>query len=231
MGLIKSWSFSTLGAYEECPAKLKFKKIDKLQEPSSPALEYGTQIHKLCEDYLRGVKRTVPKEAAKITDILKDLKKRKALPEAEFTFRQDWSPTEWKDWSGAWVRVKADAVIPPVVDSETPTVEIIDFKTGGAKKLEAGDFGSYFMQLELYALSGLLTYPTAERSDTSLIFVDHGRRIESPEVYVQKDVPKLKKKWEMRVKKMMADTVFKPKPGNACRWCHFRKSNAGPCPH
>lgn len=228
MGLIKSWSFSTWMTYEECPAKLKFKKIDRLPEPSSPALEYGTQMHQLCEDYLRGVKRTIPKAVSKIADVLKDLKKRKAIPEAEFTFRQDWSSTHWKDWSGAWVRVKADTVIPPIVDSEVPTVEVDDFKTGGEKKLKSGDFGDYMMQLELYGLSGLLTYPVAEQAKTSLIFIDHNERI-TGDTYLRKDVPKLQKKWEARVKRMLNDTTFKPKPGNACRWCHFRKANDGPC--
>lgn len=228
MGLIKSWSFSTWSTYEECPAKLKFKKVDKLVEPSSPALEHGIQMHSLCEAYLRGTAKRVPKEVAKISTRLKELKLHKAVPEAEFTFKQDWAPTHWKDWKDAWVRVKADAVIPPIVDEEAPVVEVIDFKTGGEKKLRSGDFGDYMLQLELYALSGLLTYSTAASAKTSLVFIDHGEQVVG-EVYQRKDLPALKKRWEARVKRMLADTVFRPKPGNACRWCHFRKGNNGPC--
>jgi len=222
---IASWSFSRWGAYEECPKKAYFKFIKRIQEPSSPVLERGTAMHKLCEDYLRDPKKRIPAKVAKIAESLKDYRARGAIPEAEFAFNKEWKSVDWfaRD---AWCRVKADVTIAPILDAEVPTVEIHDFKTGGEKKLKSGDFEDYYTQLELYALSGLLTYPTAERAVASLVFIDHGDVIVHPEVFARKDVDKLKKKWETRTKRMLADTVFKPKPGNACRWCHFRKSNS-----
>jgi len=221
---IVSWSYSRWGTYEECPKKAFFKFIQKLQEPSSPVLERGTALHELCEHYLRGMKRTIPKELDKIADTLKDYKKRGAIPEAEFAYDRDWNPVDWFA-KNAWVRIKADVVIPPIVDADDPTVEIHDFKTGGEKKLASGDFEDYYTQLELYALAGLLTYPLAQRVKTSLVFIDHGKTIEHREEFKRGDEKKIMKKWETRTKKMLADKAFKEKPGNACRWCHFRKSN------
>lgn len=226
---ITSWSFSRWSTYENCPAKARFLYIDKLKEPGSAAMDRGTELHKQCEDFLKGVKKTVSKDTKLIANVLKDFKKRGALAEADFTFKQDWSPTRWDDWNGAWCRIKADVTIAPVIDSDEPTAEVHDFKTGGKQKLENNDFEEYYTQLELYGLAGLLTFPTAQRVKSSLVFIDFGKIIESPEVLKRGDEKKLMKKWEIRTKRMLNDTTFKPKPGNACRWCNFRKSNGGPC--
>jgi hypothetical protein len=228
---ITAWSFSRWAAYEECPAKAKYKFIDKLPEPQGEALARGEALHTLCEHYLRGIKKTVPKDVTKISTELKDFRKRGALPEAEFAFNREWQPVSWFDRS-AWCRVKADVTIPPLLDDEPPTVEVHDFKSGA--KLDAKTDtvvykSEYPLQTELYSLAGLLTYQAAEQARSSLVFIDHGRTVVSEEVFTQKDVKDLKKRWEMRTKKMLADTVFKPKPGNGCRWCNFSRSKGGPC--
>lgn len=225
---ITSWSFSRWSVYEECPAKAKYKFIDKLKEPGSAAMDRGTELHKQCETFLKTGGR-VPKDIKLIGDTLKDFKKRGALAEADFTFKQDWSPTRWDDWNGAWCRIKADVTIAPVIDSDEPIAEVHDFKTGGQKKLENNDFEEYYTQLELYSLAGLLTFPTAKIVKTSLVFIDFGKVIENPTVVKRGDEKKLMKKWEVRTKRMLSDTQFKPKPGNACRWCYFSKAKNGPC--
>lgn len=225
---ITSWSFSRWSVYEACPRAAKYKFIDKLKEPGSAAMDRGTVLHKQCEEYLKKGGR-IPKDVKLIGDTLKDFKKRGALAEADFTFKQDWSPTRWDDWNNAWCRIKADVTIAPVVDSETPTAEVHDFKTGGQRKLENNDFEEYFTQLELYGLAGLLTFPTAQLVKASLVFIDFGKIVEAPEILKRGDEKKLMKKWEIRTKRMLSDTTFKPKPGNACRWCTFSKANNGPC--
>jgi len=32
-----------------------------------------------------------------------------------------------------------------------------------------------------------------------------------------------------KVMKIENDDIFAPNPSYACRWCHFRKNNGGPC--
>jgi len=221
---ITAWSFSRWQSYCECPAKLKYKAIDKLPEPKGEALVRGTALHLQCETFLKDKKAKVPAELKLIEKQLKDYRKRKALAEAEFTFTHDWGTTGWFD-KDAWCRVKADVTIEPIIDAEVPTVEVHDFKSG---KLKEG-YSEYMLQLELYGLAGLLTYPTAQEAKTSLVFIDHGKVVENEETYVRADLPKLQKAWETRVRPMLNDVVFKPTPGNACRWCHFRKKNGGPC--
>jgi RecB family exonuclease len=224
-GPIKAWSFSRWKKYEECPRRAKYTMIDKMTEPSSPALERGTALHFLCETYLKAPRaKVISLELMKISNELKRLRRAKAITEAEFAYREDWSKTTWKDWNGVWVRIKADAVVPP--SKKNPIAEVIDFKSG---KVREENDSEYMLQLELYALAALLDYPDAESVKTSLVFIDHGNIVQSPEEYKQTDVPNLKKRWEMRVKKMLDDTRFKPSPGNACRWCPFKKSSGGPC--
>lgn len=221
MGTITAWSFSRWGTYVECPRRAKYKFVDKLQEPSSPALENGTKVHAAIEAYLRGGR--APKELGQLKKEYAELRKLKPLVEQEYAYRADWTPCDWfaRD---AWCRVKVDALVPPVTDAKDPTVRLIDHKTGKLKEL-----GEYDEQLELYGLAGLIQFPTAALSTGELWFVDHGRIVEARQTFGRADEKKLKKKWEKAVKPMLSDTVFRPKPGNACRWCHFRKANNGPC--
>ena len=67
---IKSWSYSQLSSYEQCPHQHMYKKIVKLPEPESYALTNGNRIHTLAEDYLTG-KLTAPirTELFKVSDI------------------------------------------------------------------------------------------------------------------------------------------------------------------
>lgn len=222
---ITSWSFSRYNVYMACPKQAYFKFIRKIKEPGSAAMDRGTAYHKLCEEYLKGRRRIVPKELKAIAPDLKELKAKKALAEADFTFKQDWSATRWDDWTGAWCRIKADVIVPPVVDDEVPTVEVSDFKTGKFKE----GYSEYSVQLELYGLAGLLAYPTAQKATSKLIFIDHGITVPSEDEFTQKDVAKLKKKWEIMVRPMLNDTQFKPKPGSACRFCNFSKAKGGEC--
>lgn len=221
---IQGWSISRYNEYQTCPKKAYFKFVLKMKEPGNKAMDRGTDLHKEAEQYLLNGGR-VPARLKLIADPLKDLRKRGALAEANFIFKNDWSPTVWNDWDGAWCRVKADAIIPPIVDSKEPFVDVIDFKSGQLKE----GYSEYSVQLELYGLAGLLAYPTASYAKASLLFIDHGKSVPLEDPIMRKDVKKLQKKWEMTVKPMLNDTKFKEKPGQACRWCHFRKDNGGPC--
>jgi len=68
-----------------------------------------------------------------------------------------------------------------------------------------------------------------------LWYLDHGivhpDPAESEIEYTRKDEKYLDKLWLSKTKAMFNDTTFKPKPGNACTFCHFKKANNGPCPY
>lgn len=227
---LKSWSFSRFIDYDTCPARFKYKHLLRLQEPGSPAMERGSAIHKLAEEYVLGRKRALPKELAAFGDEFRALKAQKfKTVEADWSFKKDWSTTNWDDWNGCWLRVKLDAsyLVP-----DQALLKPIDFKTGKYRDYKNAE---YLMQLELYAIAGLIQVKEAETVAPELWYVDEGRLYPNPEagedeiVYERKELAGLKKKWEKRVVKMFADRSFNPKPGRACTYCHYRKTNGGPC--
>ncbi len=225
---ITSWSFSRYNVYKECPAKAKYKFIDKLPEPGSAAMDRGTHIHKLAEDYAKAAIPRLPTELKLFKEEFAALKKQKVkFIEESWTFKADWSLTNWNDWSGAWLRVKLDAAY---INAEHNVLVVIDHKTG---KFSEHKNAEYEEQLQLYGLSGLKKHPTVDAVSPRLWYLDQGIIHPNPEheeiVYERKDEKYLEKLWQSKVKKMLADTTFKPTPGNACRFCHFRKENQGPC--
>jgi CRISPR/Cas system-associated exonuclease Cas4 (RecB family) len=219
---ITAWSYSRWAEYMQCPRKAMYKCVMKLKEPGSPAMDRGSEIHNKLEKYLKGEAKLLPEEAKLLKVKYETIKKAKPEVELSVAFTDKWEKTDWFNWQHAWCRVKIDALAPPLV--ENPVVSIYDHKTGKEK-----EHGEYRDQLELYGLTGLLLYPIAEKAKSSLLFVDSGKEVLGEE-YPRKDVEKLQKKWILRTKAMLSDIKFKPTPGFHCRYCHFRKSNGGPCP-
>lgn len=224
---ITSWSFSRYNDYRSCPRKAFFKHVCKLKEPGSAAMDRGTAIHKMAEDWIKGVSKKMPPELALFKDDLNKLKaayKKRTLPitvEDNWAFTADWTQTQWNDWIGCWVRIKIDAAH----YADADTVVVTDFKTG---KFRDDKNDEYVEQLEIYILSALLMYPGA-KVRARLLYLDTGDVFELDRYYTATDIEPLKKLWAKRTKPMLSDTTFAPKPGNGCTWCHFSKGKSGPC--
>lgn len=213
---IKSWSYSRYALHTECPAKAKYKFLDKLPEPPAPAMERGNKIHKLAEDYTKGEIKKLPPELKLYKDQFEELRRSKPMVEESWTFRQDWSETTWNDWNGAWCRIKVDASC-----LDETELYVIDHKTGKPRD-------GYEEQLSLYALGGMLKFPHIEMVHTQLWYLDHD--IEPvAKSYSIKEFKDLKVGWEKRVKPMLSDTRFSPKPSHKCQWCPYSKAKGGPC--
>ena len=225
---ITSWSFSRYNVYKSCPAKAKYKFIDKLQEPGSPQMDRGTEIHKLAEDYAKGLLKKLPAELSLFKEEFAALKKQKVkFIEESWTFKADWSLTTWNDWNGAWLRVKLDAAY---INPDHNVLVVVDHKTG---KFRESKNDEYEEQLQLYGLAGLKKHPTVDAVAPRLWYLDEGvihPDLETAEIiYTRNDEKYLDKLWAGKTKKMLTDTTFKPTPGSACTYCHFRKANNGPC--
>lgn len=229
---VKSWSFSRYSDYCKCPLFFKLKHLDKIPEPKKPAMERGTIIHELCEDYVTGrLPVRMPPELNNFKEAFKELRerfKKKTLAmqvEEQWGFDREWEEVAWDDWNHCWARIKIDCVY----QDDTVTARVIDYKTG---KIRMEDKMVYMEQLELYALSILVRCPWVDKVIPALWYLDHG--IIFPEVgqeiiFYRKDLNKLKALWEKRVKPMFIDKKFAPRPGNACTWCHYKKSSTGHC--
>lgn len=211
---ITAWSFSRWKDYEKCPFYAKTKHIDKRKEPGSPAMQRGGEIDKKCEQYLKLPLFKLPEEVKSFAKEFAVLKKLKPMTQENWAFNLAWEKVDWfaKD---AWLRVKMDAAV-----KKAKRARLIDFKTGKPKDDHA-------LQLELYALSGFLLFPEVTDIDTELWYTDLGKEDKKP--FKRSQVPLLKETWLDRIKAMLTDKRFSPKPGNYCTWCPFSKAKGGPC--
>ena len=214
--LITAWSFSRLKDYESCPAKAKYKHVDRLDTgPAGPALQRGSAIHKDAEDYLKGKVKALPESLKYLKAEYASLRKRKATAEGQWAFTAEMQPT---DWFGpqAWLRVVVDACV-----VNATKVTISDLKTGKV-------YQDHEDQLSLYAWAGFAAYSGVKKIETELLYSDLGEVATSE--YSDKDIPALDKYWRSRSAPMLSEYQFKPTPSRgACRWCDFAQSRGGPC--
>lgn len=240
---LTSWSMSRYATYKQCPRKAKLQYLDKLptNEEKLPALVRGAALHDAAEAYLKDVKRAVPKDLAPIALLLKDLKKRvKAAPrervvlEDQLAFTEDWAPTRWDDWARCWVRIKVDLAL-LTVEGDAVVAELTDWKSG---KYRSDNREDYLEQLELYAVALLTRWGAAHptlRVRPRLVYTDHNLIYPSAEAgaseieYALKDLAPLRKTWAKRVRPMLNDQKFAPKPNQFCKWCPYGVSKGGPC--
>lgn len=222
---ITAWSYSRLKTWEECGYKAYLKFIAKLKEPGSPAMDRGDMMHKNIEAYCKGTaKLHVDNKGAKhvIDRMKKSVAAGKARLEYEIAFDKRWNLVSWFA-PDAWVRYKADAM--EMTDGVT---EVTDWKSGKLK-----EHGEYDEQVQGYEGSALIA-GFGKQARGRLVFLDHGGKIgvvggDDEHVMTLADVPKFKKEWTARTAPMLNDRRFDPRAQYSCKWCHFRKSNAGPC--
>lgn len=215
---LTSWSISRLKDWERCPQYAKFRHGLKLPEPKGEALARGIAVHAEAEAYLTAAKapRTLPESLSRFTPQFRELRRRGALAEVKFAFNASW---EMRDFfaKDAWGRAVADALV-----VSGARARIVDFKTG--KKRDG-----YEDQLELYALVVLLAYAGVEEVSCELWYLDSGDMVKSK--FKRCQLEALIAGWTLRPLPMLEDRIFPSRPGWYCRWCHYRKDNAGPCEH
>jgi hypothetical protein len=210
-------SYSAISVYKECPARYAYRYIAKLPEPSSAAMDRGTRLHKLCEDYVTDTRPEVapPYDVRRIALKLYQLRTKRALPEREWHVTRDWEACE-KDDPNSWIKA--------IVDVHYVEKEIIllhDYKSGR-------EYPSHADQLELYAAMGLCQYPDARRAVSSPLYIDSG--VEGRQRSIIRDMlPAITRKWGGLIGRMEGDAALLPTPGGHCKRCAFGVSKGGPC--
>ena len=95
--MIPQWSYSRLSCFEKCPKQAEFKFIKKIKEPGSPAMDRGKDIHKMCEDYIRGQLEEIPAQLQDFEDafiLLKDLYLHgNVICESDWAIDENWEKT------------------------------------------------------------------------------------------------------------------------------------------
>lgn len=209
----KAWSFSRYHDYDECPLSAKLKHLDKANAdmPKGPAMARGSDIHKKAENYSLGKLRKLPEELELFDEEFKALRKIKKSVQVEqqLAVNRKWEICDWFA-ADAWLRVVVDA---KYVSKDGKVLKVIDHKTGKIRPFHQE-------QLDLYAIIGFIYAPDSVKFvESELWYLDQGEL--HPKTYSRGEAMKLRKVWEKKTKKMLADRVFKPEPGNGCRWCDF----------
>lgn len=210
-----AYSNSGIKSYEQCPYKYKLTRIEHRQEPTGDAAQRGKDIHYEFEQALTALP-FLDEAYAFWSDYINELITYGAKSEAEFAVTKDWQPCGFKD-ENAWVRGIYDATY---FNSSEKRAHVLDWKTG--KERDYGD------QLKLYATVLLASYPEIDSVSTEVCYIDLKKRIQL-KTYTREQLDELKEWLTSRITKIENDDVYAPKPDYGCRWCHFRKSNGGPC--
>lgn len=250
--VIIATSYSRAKNHKLCPAQCGYKNVKQLRdkygiEPQNDAMFWGSAVHLMGQAFIeakapipegrdtrdaemwakfgaqiKAAANTLPPVFKAFAPEMQHMRKVKARAEVQWAFFTGADGnTAWAraDWFDKYVhRIKVDVVW---YDKATRTVHIPDFKTGKHNPDE------HLEQLDTYAIAAFLMYPDALHCHASLFYLEHG--IDESADYEVSELPALKKWYEGLCKPMLADRKFRPKPNSRCRWCHYRKSNGGPC--
>ena len=221
---IRSWSYSKLLDFEQCPLRFKMKHVDRIPEEKSPAADRGTHIHSLAEDFTNGKLKSLAPELRHFSDefeVLRREYKAKAVSlEGEWGFANSWEP---HDYRTAWLRMKADAVLHKQDSAEAV---VIDFKTG--KKF--GNEVKHGEQVQLYALATAIREPWIKNITVELWYLDLDDL--TANTYTRTQALSFIPGFEKRAMKIFNTKSFEPRANVfTCKWCPYGPGKGDQCPH
>jgi len=212
-------SYSALSTYEGCPFSYAQYYLEGARDEAGAAAQRGTRLHTACERFLKGEipQERLPIDFWKIKTLLVQLRDMGAIAEEVWLVDKDWKHQDLEDEN---TRLKALTDIHYLLED---TLHVKDLKTGR-------NYPEHEIQLQLYAMLGLLKYPHIDRAEVSAVYVDDGVEAHV-QVYHRGMLEHLIAHWQERMDKLFTATEFPPTPNpEACKWCKLKKSKGGPCP-
>ena len=214
---MRPWSYSRLKTYEDCPAKYKFRYVDRhvVSPRPSPAADRGSEIHEKAENYLLGNVPIYPPELQQVSGHAMLLKTHKAIPEHKIGVKSDWSISDYND-PDVYIRAIFD-----IVYQDGTVLHIQDWKTGKV-------YDTHEQQMKDYAAIGLSIHPDVTEVRTRLIYIDQGV-VTPTKAFPTNHIVSLRELLKGRIQQAEDEKVFPTRQGRACRFCDFAKKNDGPC--
>jgi len=218
-----AWSYSSVEQHDKCPAVIRFRKIDRLPEPKSEHLVRGLSAHEQVAWYL--THGTLPDGKAPLFDygwqpFFNGLRLRPGTlsMEHQIAFDKEWNEVPWFD-KRAWLRVVIDAVH----SHGSPLhVDVFEWKTGK-------QYPTHEKQGRLYALAGLLKTQPGTVINVRVRYLDRFNEGLDFGPFTHDQLEGLKNEFTDFAKDFLNDDIYPAKPNRYCNFCHFRKSNSGPC--
>lgn len=214
------WTPSNLLDFESCPALFYRRRILRLPEPKSSALERGNLVHKILEDYM-AKDEPLPLGFMTWGEALDELRKFSYRVEELWEIDQQWAPRKEGDLYG---RLKTDL---HYLDGDH--LHVIDYKTG---RVYADKHRAQFW---LYAIAGAFKYPKVKKVTVEGWYIDQNE-IKEETYRAERLKSRERKEADKRLAPYMAavgaggdPARFPETPGGACGYCPFHKKRGGPC--
>lgn len=221
MAKLKTWSYSAATTFEKCPKQYFHLYVakDVKQDPNTEHFLYGNEVHKAAELYVRD-NIPLPEKFSMFQPTLDRLKQ---IPgnkycELKVGLTRDLQPCGFFD-DNVWWRGAIDLLI---VNPETKTATVIDYKTG--KSSQYADT----RQLSLLGAAVFKHFPEVETIKAGLVFLVSKEILKSD--FKQQSFDDMIGEWDTLIKRM--DTayeteVFNPVPNFGCKkFCPVLS-----CPH
>jgi len=210
---MRPYSYSRWGTYKGCPRKFKLAYRDRIaRPPPGGAAERGLRVHASIEDFLNGESSFLDEAVDKkqYLPYFSDLKDRGAIPEAKFSFNDQWDPCGWEDeecyFRGLW----------DIHLAEDDQLNVWELKTGK-------QYDDHVFQRDLYGPAALLQYPQYETVTVTNVYLDQG--FNTGGIYEKKNIVEYLDTWDKRIQRIESDELFIPAPSYACRWCPYSRHN------
>ena len=210
-----SYSYSAIKLYEQCPLKYKLTRIDHLVEPSGDAANRGKTIHAEIEAILKGGLNLLSDDIKHLEEKLSNWIKVNGQSELPVGINDKWEPVDF-DAEDVMFR----GIIDLFIKEESGRATVLDFKTGKHR--------DYSDQVSVYSTVILSTMPDVDTVENVIEFIDLAKTDKYKPV-TRSDLPRLQLQLKGRITAIEKDMIYAPNPSVLCKWCHFRKSNGGPC--
>jgi CRISPR/Cas system-associated exonuclease Cas4 (RecB family) len=204
-----TWSFSSLKEYVNCPRQYQeLKVLKRYEKKATQQMLYGTEVHKVCEDYVAEGKPLAKNylRFKPALDALIEIPGTK-YPEYQMALTRDKEPCAFGD-ENRWVRGIVDLLI---VDGDQAF--IVDYKTGSNRYPDP-------KQLKLMALMTFAQFPQVNKIKAGLLFVMHESFMD--EEYSRDQIPKLWNYFSSDLERLnisYENDIWNPNPTPLCGWC------------
>lgn len=203
-----TWSYSSMSLFQQCPRKFyRMRVLKDIVEPPQAHLNYGKDVHKAAEEFVRDGK-PLPAKYEMFQPQLEAMRQLKGekLCEHEMGITREFKPCRFRD-KNVWLRGIADLL---VLDNDK--ARIVDYKTG--RNSQYADT----KQLELLSLMVFKHFPQIKTIKAGLLFLVAEDLVRAE--YEQEQQAQAWQKWLPEINRLEQayDTdVWNPKPNFTCR--------------